>query len=92
MIFPKMYRIRQTFDSRQVENISSEVEAGISALHLELKSRPGQTVAVACIFFRGIVSNTWHLASTNPDISQIDVRPRLSIDSTRKLSSVGRNH
>ncbi len=29
---------------------------------------------------------------TNPDISQIDVRPHLSIDSTRKSSSVGRNH
>ncbi len=34
--------------------------------------------------------NTNH--ANNPDNSQIDVRPRLSIDSTRKLSSVGRNH
>ncbi len=32
------------------------------------------------------------LDRSNPDTSQIDVRPRLSIDSTIKLSSVGRNH
>jgi hypothetical protein len=48
MQFPKMTRVRQTFDSREVDDISSEVKAGMAALDMSTKIKPGQTVAVAC--------------------------------------------
>ena len=46
--FPKMYRIRQTFDPRKIDDIGIEVKAGMAAMRLESKITAGQTVAVAC--------------------------------------------
>jgi len=48
MNFPKMMRVRQTFDSREVDDIAAEVQAGMAALDVSSKVKPGQTVAVAC--------------------------------------------
>ncbi|MBW2611209.1 MAG: DUF2088 domain-containing protein [Deltaproteobacteria bacterium] len=48
MQFPKMMRVRQTFDSGEVDDIAVEVNAGMAALPPASKIRPGQTVAVAC--------------------------------------------
>jgi len=48
MNFPKMMRVRQTFDSREVDDIAAEVQAGMTALDVSSKVKPGQTVAVAC--------------------------------------------
>ena len=48
MQFPKMIRIRQTFDPRKIEDIGTEVKTGMQALQLESKITPGQTVAIAC--------------------------------------------
>jgi hypothetical protein len=55
--FPKMYRIRQTFDSRKVDSITNEVETGIKTLLLSSDVKPDQTVAVACSS-RGITNYT----------------------------------
>jgi nucleoside-triphosphatase THEP1 len=48
MQFPKMIRIRQTFDPRKIDDIGTEVKTGMQTLQLESKTTPGQTVAVAC--------------------------------------------
>lgn len=48
MQFPKMYRIRQTFDPKKIDDIPAEIKTGMAAGQLESKIRPGQTVAVAC--------------------------------------------
>ena len=48
MQFPKMYRIRQAFDPRKIDDIGIEVRAGMAAMRLESKITAGQTVAVAC--------------------------------------------
>ncbi|MBW1867651.1 MAG: DUF2088 domain-containing protein [Deltaproteobacteria bacterium] len=48
MQFPKMYRIRQTFDPQKIDDIPAEIKAGMTTLQLESKITPGQTVAVAC--------------------------------------------
>jgi hypothetical protein len=48
MQFPKMVRIRQTFDPRKIEDIGTEVETGMQGVQMESKTKPGQTVAVAC--------------------------------------------
>ena len=47
-MLPKIYRIRQTFDSKKVDNIAADVQSGVSALSLSQVVKPGQTVAVAC--------------------------------------------
>ena len=48
MNFPKMMRVRQTFDSREIDDIDAEVNAGMATLDLSSKVKPGQSVAVAC--------------------------------------------
>ena len=48
MNFPKMMRIQQTFDSREVHDIAAEVKTAVAALDLSSRVKPGQTVAVAC--------------------------------------------
>ena len=46
MIFPKMYRVRQSFDRTQVKDIPATVKAELEKLNLRQKVRPGQTVAL----------------------------------------------
>jgi len=48
MQFPKMMRVRQTFDSRELVDIAAEVKAGMAALDTSSMVEPGQRVAVAC--------------------------------------------
>lgn len=48
MHFPKMYRIRQTFEPQKIDDITVDVRTGMAALHLESKTTPGQTVAIGC--------------------------------------------
>jgi len=48
MNFPKMMRVRQTFERREVIDIAAEVQAGMAALDVSSRVKPGQTVAVAC--------------------------------------------
>ena len=44
--FPKIFRLRQTFDAASVENVPAEVHAQLVRLDLGKKVRPGQSVAI----------------------------------------------
>ena len=46
--FPEMVRVRQTFDTRKLTDISSHISDRIDQLSPQLPVSPGQTVAVAC--------------------------------------------
>lgn len=46
MAFPRMIRIRQTFDAPKVVDIAGEVERQLTGLNLQRKVRPGQSVAI----------------------------------------------
>jgi hypothetical protein len=44
--FPKVFRLRQTFDAAHVEDVPGEVHAQLARLDLGKKIRPGQSVAI----------------------------------------------
>ena len=44
--FPRMFRLRQTFDARRVEDIPGEVARQLGSLKLGDRIRPGQSVAI----------------------------------------------
>lgn len=46
MSFPRMIRVRQTFDATRVDDIPGEVEDQLARLGLGRKVKPGQTVAI----------------------------------------------
>jgi hypothetical protein len=45
--FPKIFRLRQTFDATRLEDVSGEVHAQLARLSLNKIVRPGQSVAIA---------------------------------------------
>ena len=47
MTFPRMIRIRQTFDARRVDDVAREVRVQLSSLNLGERIQPGQTVAIS---------------------------------------------
>jgi hypothetical protein len=55
MPFPRMVRVRQTFDAERLADVASEVEQQLAALPLASKVRPGQTVAIT-VGSRGIAN------------------------------------
>ncbi len=44
--FPQIFRVRQTFDATQVDDVPGEVQRQLAALNLGEKVSPGQSVAV----------------------------------------------
>jgi hypothetical protein len=46
MSLPRLFRVRQRFESRRVEDVAGEVHRQLAALRLESRIRPGQTVAI----------------------------------------------
>jgi Lactate racemase N-terminal domain len=46
LLFPRMFRLRQTFDARRVTDISGEVARQLDSLKLKEQIRPNQTVAI----------------------------------------------
>ncbi|MDA0834813.1 MAG: lactate racemase domain-containing protein [Planctomycetota bacterium] len=46
MSFPRMLRIRQTFDTPRVDDIPGEVDRQLAKLNLGQKIKPGETVAI----------------------------------------------
>ncbi len=44
--YPKIFRVRQTFEAPQIENPAAEVEKQLAKLQLAGKIKPGQTVAI----------------------------------------------
>ena len=48
MEYPRMIRVRQTFDNTKLDNISEEIISQLADLKLISAIKPGQSVAVAC--------------------------------------------
>ena len=46
LLFPRMFRLRQTFDARRVTDISGEVSRQLDSLKLNEQIRPDQSVAI----------------------------------------------
>ncbi len=44
--FPKIFRLRQRFDSACIKDVAAEVHRQLAALNLDVKVRPGQSVAI----------------------------------------------
>lgn len=44
--YPKIFRVRQHFESPEIENVAAEVENQLSSLNLKEKVQPGETVAI----------------------------------------------
>jgi Lactate racemase N-terminal domain len=55
MAFPRMVRVRQTFDAERLSDVTGEVERQLARLELSSKVRPGQTVAIT-VGSRGIAN------------------------------------
>ncbi len=53
--FPRMLRVRQTFDARRVEDVAAEVDRQLARLELRARVRAGETVAVT-VGSRGIAN------------------------------------
>ena len=47
MIYPKFFRLRQTFERPRVEDVGRAVQSELAGLDLGQKVRPGQTVAIS---------------------------------------------
>ena len=73
MSFPRMLRIRQTFDARQISDVSGEVHSQLASLHLEQKVRTGQTVAIT---------------AGSRGIAHIDQIVRAAVDHVKSLGAV----
>ncbi|MBI3879013.1 MAG: DUF2088 domain-containing protein [Verrucomicrobia bacterium] len=46
MIFPRIFRVRQTFERQRVADVTAEVRRELERLNLRERVRPGQTVAI----------------------------------------------
>jgi hypothetical protein len=74
MRFPKMIRVRQTFDNREIGDIAAEVGTGVSKLTLSSKVAPGQTVAVACSS-RGIANYGGIVKAVVASLKEMQLKP-----------------
>ena len=45
--YPRVFKVRQLFETAKVEDVAAEVEARLSALNLTEKIKPGDTVAIS---------------------------------------------
>lgn len=73
MSFPRMLRIRQRFDARQVSDVSGEVHSQLASLHLGQKVRAGQTVAIT---------------AGSRGIAHIDQIVRAAVDHVKSLGAI----
>jgi hypothetical protein len=74
--YPKIVRIRQTFDKPQVADVALAVQAALEKLDLVRRIRPGQTVALTA-GSRGITNIPLILRSTATFLKKLDARPFL---------------
>lgn len=73
MSFPRMIRVRQKFDARQVSDVPGEVQSQLSALHLGQKVQAGQTVAIT---------------AGSRGIAHIDQIVRAAVDHVKSLGAI----
>ena len=74
MNFPRMLRIRQTFDATCVSDIPVEVDRQLGALELSLRVRPGQTVAITA-GSRGIANLAVIIKAACDHVSRLGAKP-----------------
>ena len=72
--FPKIFRLRQRFDSARIKDVPAEVHRQLAALNLGEKVRPGQSVAITA-GSRGI-ANIAHITRAIVDhFKQLGAKP-----------------
>lgn len=74
MGYPKMIRVRQTFEKATLENIPQEISARLAKLGLEKIIKNGDTVAVACSS-RGIANYSSIVKSVISFLKQLGLTP-----------------
>ncbi len=74
MDYPKMIRVRQTFEKATLENIPQEIFAQLAKLGLEKIVKKGDTVAVACSS-RGIANYSSIVKSVISFLKQLGLKP-----------------
>lgn len=74
MGYPKMIRVRQTFEKQTLENIPQEISAHLAKLELEKIIKKGDTVAVACSS-RGIANYSSIVKSVISFLKQLGLTP-----------------
>ena len=74
MGYPKMIRVRQTFEKATLENIPQEISAHLAKLGLEKIVKNGDTVAVACSS-RGIANYSIIVKSVISFLKQLGLTP-----------------
>ncbi|NIS72511.1 MAG: DUF2088 domain-containing protein, partial [Proteobacteria bacterium] len=74
MDFPKMIRIRQSFEARILDDIPREIATQIDRLEVEKRIKPGQTVAVACSS-RGIANYSAIVEATVRSLQDLELEP-----------------
>lgn len=74
MGYPKMIRVRQTFEKQTLENIPQEISAHLAKLGLEKIVKNGDTVAVACSS-RGIANYSIIVKSVISFLKQLGLTP-----------------
>jgi hypothetical protein len=76
MSYPEMIRIRQQFDSTQLMDIPSEIQAKLSCLAIEGRVKPGESVAVGCSS-RGIANYDTIIRATVAGLKKMGLKPFL---------------
>lgn len=75
MILPKMYRVKQDYDTYEIENLEAEIEKKIKALAvLSQEVQAGQSVAVACSS-RGIADHATIVGTTVRCLKEAGLKP-----------------
>lgn len=74
--FPEMVRVRQTFATPRIDDISGTIAARMEALNLTEKVTPGQTVAIA-LSSRGIANYKEIVAALVASLKKIGLKPFL---------------
>lgn len=70
----QIFRVRQRFESRRVEDVAGEVHAQLSRLPLSAKIRPGQTVAITA-GSRGVANIHVILRAAVEHLKQLEAEP-----------------
>jgi hypothetical protein len=74
MNFPKMHRVRQSFDRTRVKDIPATVKAELEKLNLRQKVKPGQTVALTA-GSRGVANIALILRAAVEFFKSIEAKP-----------------
>jgi len=72
--FPRMMRVRQTFDRTEIEDVGGYIRSRIRALEPRLNVRSGQTVAIACSS-RGLAEYLTIVKTVVAEVARLGLKP-----------------